>query len=136
MRDYSSHMIKEKLKQRKCEDEIIKNTVEYLCENGYVDDREYALNLISSLSAKKKGRKYIEFELRKRGIEDDLVSELVESNYVSPIEAAFEAELRKYGVPFEELGGKEKGKIINKLMRMGYSYEEISGCFGRICEDA
>ena len=132
MRDYSSAMIKEKLKLRGCGGEIADEVISGLRESGYIDDREYASNLIKSLISRKKGRKYIEYELGKRGIERELAEELLDENYTSSAFEALESELQKTGKPLSALERKDRGKIINKLMRMGYSYDEISDCFGRM----
>ena len=127
MRDYSSAMIAEKLRLRHCGEDIIKETVDELSASGYIDDRDYAARLVKSMvNFRKKGIKYIEYELKRKGIEEDIIREVLEENYVSSIDEAVSGILKKYPQPFEELDYKERNKIINKLLRMGYSYSEIT----------
>ena len=60
---------------------IIEKTKKYLKEKDYVNDEEYTLHFIKSALNKGKGRKYIEFELLKKGVAAEKISEYMEGLY-------------------------------------------------------
>lgn len=132
--DYTAFMIKEKLKRRECPTEIAEKAVGYLCECGYIDDYDYGQRLVSELSeVRKKGKRYIRFELKKKGISDEIAEELM-SECESDIFSAAENTLRKYNKSVNELDIKELNSLRARLTRQGFSHSEISDCIRRMKE--
>ncbi len=132
--DYTAFMIKEKLKRKECPEKIAEEAVAYLCECGYIDDYGYGQRLVSELSEiRKKGKRYIRFELKKKGISDELAEELM-SECESDIFSAAENALRKYRKSVSELEIKELNSFRAKLVRQGFSQSEISDCIRRMKE--
>lgn len=132
LKDYTSKMIEDKLRLRKLPEDIAKNVTKELEQKGYINNEDYGRRFIEdSVNLKNKGRKYIEFELTKRGFSREEASLLLDECYSSPIEEAFNKILRKYGKKYEELDIKEKNSVKNKLLRQGYVFEEITGLTGK-----
>lgn len=131
-RDHSEKELRDKLilkGYKKGADEAI----EKLKAGGYVDDERFAMLFARELHCLKKyGRKRIEQELFRKGIDRDIISEVLdetqfdESELVSLIE-------RKYSRYLSDEKGLQK--TVNGLLRMGYSYGEIRDALKIISEN-
>lgn len=131
-RDHSAKELLLKLRQ-KGYGESAEYAVDKLCSEGYVDDERFARMYVRELiNIKKYGRRRIEQELYRKGVDREIISFVLE-------EADFgEDELcalinRKY----LRLLSDEKGikKTVASLMRMGYSFSEIKSALNKIAED-
>ena len=131
-RDHSERELMTKLTQKGysdgAEEAIIK-----LRDGGYVSDERFARLYVRELQTfKKYGKRRIEQELYRKGVDREIIREVLEetdfdeSDLVSLIE-------RKYGRYLSD----EKGivKTINGLLRMGYSYGEIRNALREINEN-
>ena len=121
-RDHSEKELMTKLTQ-KGYTQGAEEAIAKLRDGGYVSDERFARLYVRELQTfKKYGKRRIEQELFRKGIDREIIREVLEetdfdeSDLVSLIE-------RKYG----RYLGDEKGiaKTINGLLRMGYSYGEI-----------
>ncbi len=121
-RDHSKKELIEKLRQ-KGHGEYAFAAIEKLEGYGYIDDRRFAFNFADELiRLKSYGKKRVEQELYRKGVERDIISEVIsECNFSS--EKLPELIERKY---YRYLGD-EKGvnKTVNALLRLGYTYSEI-----------
>ncbi len=132
LKDYTSKMIEDKLILKNLPEDIAKKVTKELEQKGYINNEDYAKRFIEdSINLKNKGRKYIEFELIKRGFSKEEATLLLDECYSSPIEEAFNKILRKYNKKYQELDIKEKNSVKNKLLRQGYVYEEINSLTGK-----
>ena len=131
-RDHSEKELMNKLTQKGythgAEEAIAK-----LRDGGYVSDERFARLYVRELQTfKKYGKRRIEQELFRKGIDREIIREVLEetdfdeSDLVNLIE-------RKYG----RYLGDEKGiaKTVNGLLRMGYSYGEIRDALKTINEN-
>lgn len=132
--DYTAFMIKEKLIRKECPEEIAEKAVGYLTERGYIDDYDYAQRLVNQLTEiRKKGKLYVRFELKKKGVCEEIIEELM-AECESDVDSAMENALRKYSKPVCELEYKELASLKAKLMRQGFSSSEINDCIRRMKE--
>ena len=131
-RDHSERELMTKLAQKGYTDGA-EEAVEKLKNGGYVSDERFARLYVRELKTLKRyGKRRIEQELYRKGIDRDTIREVLdetdfdESELVSLIE-------RKYGRYLSD----EKGiqKTINGLLRMGYSYGEIRDALKQISEN-
>lgn len=108
--------------------------VDKLKKAGYIDDERFARLYVKELqNLKKYGKKRIEQELYRKGIDREIIycvleeTEFPESGLIALIE-------RKY----MRYLSNEKGvqKTINALVRLGYSYGEIRDALKQINENA
>lgn len=132
-RDHSEKELMNKLHQ-KGYDEGAEAALEKLRRGGYVSDERFARLYTRELQTLKKyGKKRIEQELYRKGIERDIIrvvldeTDFDENELVSLIE-------RKYGRYLSDEKGVQK--TVNGLLRMGYSYSEIRDALKIINENA
>ena len=131
-RDHSERELMTKLSQKGYTDGA-QEAIRKLRDGGYVSDERFARLYIRELQTfKKYGKRRIEQELYRKGIDREIIREVLEETdfdedgLVSLVE-------RKYGRYLDD----EKGvaKTINGLLRMGYSYGEIRNALNRIKEN-
>ena len=104
-----------------------------LKEAGYVDDERFVRLFAAELrNLKKYGKKRIEQELYRKGIDRDIISDVLEETEFDESELVSLIE-RKFGRYLSD----EKGihKTVNALLRMGYSYGEIRDALRTINEN-
>ena len=132
-RDHSERELMTKLSQKGYADGA-EEAIAKLRNGGYVSDERFARLYVRELQTLKKyGKKRIEQELYRKGIDRDIIREVLEetdfdeNQLVSLIE-------RKYGRYLSDEKGVQK--TINGLLRMGYSYGEIRDALKIINENA
>ena len=131
-RDHSEKELMNKLTQKGythgAEEAIAK-----LRDGGYVSDERFARLYVRELQTfKKYGKRRIEQELFRKGIDREIIREVLEETDFDEDELVSLVE-RKYSRYLDD----EKGvaKAINGLLRMGYSYGEIRNALSRIKEN-
>jgi len=129
--DYTSKMVEDKLISRGLLRETAKEITERLENSGIIDNLDYGRKFIEdSCNLKAKGKKYIEFELSKKGLSKEDISSLLSEFYKPNTDEAIKKHIRKLNKPLNELDFKELNSLKSKLLRMGYSFEEISAAIG------
>ena len=124
-RDYSFKELYEKL-EANYSDDICMNVCKKLAEMRLIDDRRYGeLRARELFEVKRVGMFKAKQELRRRGLSDSIIKEVVEP-YADEEESFARLEQlveRKY----ERYLTDEKGvkKVKSALLRQGYSYSEI-----------
>ena len=105
--------------------DLLTQTSIYFEELGYLNDRQYALVLSRSLFRKGASPKVLSQRLRIKGINDDIISECLET--VLPpnadlIAALYLIKRRRYGAYASQDIKKDSKKILGVLARAGFSY--------------
>ena len=132
-RAHSEYELRSKMKLKGLADEA-DGAIEKLKKFGYVDDEHFASLFVSELiNVKKYGKRRIEQELYKKGIDRDVIRDALD-NAEFPEDGLKTLIKRKY---FRYLND-EKGinKTINALLRLGYSYSEIRDALSEINDEA
>lgn len=113
--------IADKLKKDFGED-IVEMTLETLQKYGYCDDKKYTLMYIKeSYKYKKNGPLKIKYDLKIKGVEEEIVRECFEETEYDFYALALEVLEKKYkGEPLTDF--KEKKKAFDFLMRKGFDY--------------
>lgn len=101
----------------------VDSAIDFVKQYRYLDDEDYVRRYIEK-NGRKKSRKQMVFELRQKGVQDDVVRAVLEEMPVDE-EAQIEAVLEKRGYPGTEATREEKQKISAYLARKGFSYEAI-----------
>lgn len=132
-RDYSSRDLEQRLK-KDFDPDSTRAAVEYMVEIGVIDDSRYAEALTRQLSRQKHyGRRRIKQELALKGIDSDIIDEVLE-----------EIDLDEPAMILELLNGKfernlsdQKGinRTIASLTRYGYSYSDIKSALQEYMEN-
>ncbi len=131
-RDHSEKELLSKLRQKGFA-EGAEQAIEKLRSYGYVDDARFAASYASELQRLKHfGKRRIEQELFKKGVERSVVSDVLSSLDFSEAELV-ELIMKKY---YRNLN-TEKGvqKTINALIRAGYGFGEIKTALSAIAEN-
>ena len=119
LKDRTRKEIEIKLNEKYRNRKMVEKAVEKLSELGYINDLDYA---VSYIVGKKYGRERITYDLLQKGIKKDTIEEayfIVEEEYEENME---EKKLEK---AIERNQGKEKNKLIQYLVRQGFSLNKI-----------
>ena len=121
-RDYTEAELRRKFHEGFYPEEIAELALDYGRSLRYVDDRRVAETYIRTRSREKSAR-YIKTALRNRGVDKELIEELLEAE--APDESAQicrELKKRRYST---ELDNKAEQRIYAALLRKGYTYGAI-----------
>lgn len=130
-RDYSYKELFEKLASSYDED-ICFYVADRLAELGILNDRRYAENLARKyIEVKKYGPYRASMEMYRKGINRELINEILEKYSENTIDVLYELVMKKYST---YLGDRDKvRKMKNALVRLGYSFDDINKVV-RMCE--
>ncbi len=131
-RDHSEKELKDKLSLKGYK-KGAEEAIEKLKASGYVSDERFARLYARELQTLKKyGKRRIEQELYRKGIDRDIIREILDETEFDEDELVSLIK-RKYG----RYLGDENGikKTVNGLLRLGYSYGEIRDALKRIGEN-
>lgn len=131
-RDHSARELLLKLRQKGYK-ESAEYAVEKLENEGYVDDERFARMYVRELiNIKKYGKRRIEQELYRKGIDREIVSLIMEETEFDTDELCALINRKYYRYLSDEKG---INKTVAALMRMGYSFSEIKSALCRVAED-
>ena len=130
-RDHGEKELLIKLRQKGFKEEA-EEAIEKLKYYGYIDDRRFAENYVKELiRIKLYGKRRVEQELYRKGIDREIISEVLEAAEFPESELVSLIERKYYRYLTDEKGIK---KTINSLLRMGYSYGEIKDALKAVSE--
>jgi regulatory protein len=127
-RPRSEKEVRENLKKKKASESIVELVIRKLKEQKFLDDKEFTNWWIEQRTLiKLKPKRVIKMELKQKGIDDELIDELLEkvSLHVPDLEKAkriVEKKIQKYksSEPF-----KTKEKLGRYLASKGFDYDTI-----------
>ncbi|MBX3042348.1 MAG: regulatory protein RecX [Candidatus Kapabacteria bacterium] len=130
----SEFQIRQKLKQKNYDLELIEYTIKKLHQNNLIDDNKFAENFINYALKKKWGKLKIINELRKRGVNICNFQEYLNSklNYDDIYESAKELALKKLNMIRKKTTEKQKDAIIRHLAGKGYEFAIIKNILKEI----
>jgi len=137
-RPLSVHEIKTRLCEHSSSPSAISAIIEKLESNGYLNDRQYIEMFLHSRARKAEGYSRIAMELRKRGLQPELIHEALAELYPAELEGraltqALEKKARTILPPMDE---KKTSRLYNHLLRKGFRagdiLREIRARFGRL----
>lgn len=107
--------------------------VERLEELGLIDDEAFAREYAQQLLTKKKySIKRASFEMQKKGIERDLIDEILEELEPDPVEQIVSLLETKYARYLDDEKGR--ARAVNGLKSMGYSWYDIKEAMAEFTE--
>lgn len=125
----STWEIKTKLKDKSFTEEEINHTIDFLLKLNYLNDNDFAFTFAKEkIKLKKIGPKLLRLELIKRGIDQDLSTEVIDDCYSHDLVndlICFHINKRKIEKK-ALLENKEKKKLTDFLMRKGFDWQSIS----------
>ncbi len=120
-RDYFRKDLEDKLYIKYKEKKIVLEIIEEMENREYLNDYNMAKQYINS--HKKYGRRRLEFELKRKNIENSIIDDLLSENIHIEIE-----ELEKN---VEKMIKQSPEKIYASLMRKGFQYKDIKEAIDR-----
>ncbi len=136
LRDYSTHKMRQKLKEKGFEVEHSEQVIEKLLELNYLRDDEYARMRVKQLIIKGYANSYIIRKVNQEKLsitneQIDLIRDEQNLGSDSQIRYLIEKKLRNKEVPTDyENKMKLKNKVISFLASKGYNYGQISSVIG------
>ena len=128
--DKTEYEIRTKLRQGGYPELLVDYAVDFLKKYRYVDDRRYARNYIRSYTGRKSRKMMVQSMLAK-GIQKELVDEVIEEQYGSggqdEKEIIYEL-IRKKRYAYDGSDWKEKNRVAGFLMRKGFQMEDVMYC--------
>lgn len=134
-RDYFSKDLEEKISK-----DSDKQTANLVCrrmrELGYVDDDALAKRYAGDMASRKGySRKKIEFELKRKGINEYLIEDILEEVVSDPVET-IKAVIHKKKYANNLENDKIHRRAVAALMRLGYDYSDIKQAIDEITEQS
>ena len=127
MRAYSQKELYNKLKL-KFGTEASERAIDKLLYMGYLNDESFAEYYAKYLfEVKKYDIKRISYELKNKGIDSDIISETLKILDNASISRIIEMLRSKYEKSLEN--EKDRKRLVNRFIRMGYSYRDIRAAF-------
>jgi regulatory protein len=136
----SENELRVKLKQKKYDENIIDETIEYLKEKEYLNDLEFA-NVFSSENIRNKfwGKNKVKAELMRKGVNNEIISQVLSKKFPegNDLNNAIELAQKKYRMLSKRnLEQKKiKEKMISFLFSKGYDYEVIKEALEQIVKE-
>ena len=123
-RDHSREELKRKLLTASFSEEAAEAAVQKVADMGLINDREYARKLARELLFRKRwGERRTVGEMLRRGLERELIAEVMEEAQPDPAVQLAEIIEKKYTpLPRDEKGQR---RMLNALARMGYGWSDI-----------
>lgn len=133
--DKSELELRTKLKRAFFPESCIQVAIDYVKQYGYINDIKYAENYIYS-HKNNKSKQALEFELRKKGISEDIIRNCMEEEYSLEMELeAIRKQIAKKCSNVSSLTSEEKVKLMASICRKGYSYENVKKCLSIMEEE-
>ena len=132
-RDRTEKELREKLVGKGYGEEEIEDTVEFLRNYGYLDDKRYASHFIhDAINLKKWGKIRIRTELARKGIDREIIDFSIEDAFAEiENDRVFEMMEKRFSdSDFSNM--KERTRIFNFFMRRGFTPEEIKGAMNKM----
>lgn len=126
--------VENKLKEKDFSEDIILRVINLMEKYGYIDDYSYAGSFLrDKFNLKGFGIKRIEYELKLKGVDNNIIQQVIEENNIDEVGKAVSLVHKKYE-EFSSLDFKEKKKVYYFLSRKGFSFSVIESAFN-ILED-
>ena len=123
-RDYSTLKLRDKLTERFADapERTIEQAIHRLQSERYLDDRRFATHFVHI--HKNRGRLRLATELKLRGIDLDMATEILDRNEWPSLATALKAKMEtlKVAPPFEM---RDAARLFRALQRLGYDEEEV-----------
>ncbi len=117
-----------KLEEKDYPKDIIEKVIKLLEKYNYINDYNYAGSFLrDKFNLNGFGIERIKYELKQKGISEEITQKVIEDNPLNETEKAAELVRRKYGEYNFDI--KERRKIAGFLQRRGFSYDTTKAVF-------
>ena len=134
-RSHTKKELYDKLIKKEYSLECVEQTVSYMEEEGYINDRDYAEKYLhDAMELKKHGISKIRTDLRRKGIDDfiieDVISECERDNSYT-IQKILQIRAKNYDLQDK----KQRDRLIGYMLRRGFSYGEVYSALMQYMEE-
>jgi regulatory protein len=138
-RQHSAFELKLKLRQKGYREDLISSVVNQLLESNYVNDYDFAKSFTEeNIKNKLWGQRKIEAELIKKGVNKEIISQIISENFSdgNQLEKAIVLGKKKYKSLVDRNTDKDKiqTKLYSFLFSKGYGYDIIKRTIDSIIE--
>lgn len=135
VRNRSEREIVDRLRQACYEPDIIEEVVEILRRLDYLNDRSFAEEWLKSrMDGRKMGRRGVAWELRRKGVQADIVEEVTSAcDDETERATALEAARRRWPALAGDDPRAARRRLAGFLQRRGFSWDTIHGVLEDIC---
>ena len=131
LRSHSRKELEQKLLKKGYSSESIEQAVEKLSSQGVLDDRMFGIELIKSRSRRKpSGKLKIRMELRKKGVPESIISDLLKE--YDSVELCYRAAEKKIGLLRGATDEVRKKKLEVFLYNRGFEWHDIQCVVARL----
>ncbi len=127
-REHSESELSRKLATRGFDADLIEATIAGLVAENLLSNTRFVESFVHSRFQRGSGPQKIHAELRKRGIEGDLINESIAGYDRQWLELVRQVREKKYGASLPE-DYKERTRQMRFLQQRGFTPEQISGAF-------
>lgn len=121
-RAYTRYQLEDYLQRKSADNDVIQRVLDRFEEVGLINDRDYAAEFIRARrSVKGTGPAVLRMELKKRGIDDDVIAAALEHRIGEDIDVAREIAQRKLASLSRFDSNTQSRRLVSFLMRRGYS---------------
>jgi len=134
VQDRSANELCQRLRQKGFAHEVTRRVVERLRELGYMDDRRYAIEYVRARMAQRPaGRRALYGELRRKGVDSEMIEEVLDECFGSVDEAALAAAAIEQRLPrLAKLDANTaRSRLVALLQRRGFDFEVIRDAVSR-----
>jgi regulatory protein len=124
-REYLQSQLAEKLAKKFDNSSFIPEVLERLVEENLQSDHRFIEAFICSRISRGQGETRIRLELKQRGANLALVSQLLEEAEIDWYELAFQTAINKFGQS-KPIDAKEKAKRMRFLQYRGFNFDQIN----------
>ena len=116
----STGELRERLARTGYTEATVETVIDRLLELGYLDDEEFARNVVR-FKARRYGPRRIKHDLRRAGIDEEVAREAIDEGFAecSEYETALAAARRRYNI--RDDSGAQARRVYGFLIRRGYS---------------
>lgn len=133
IKDRTEKELRDKLKEKNYDEYTIDDEVEFLSYYGYINDKRYAEHFThDGINIKKWGKSRIRAELLRRGVDRELVDNVIEDAFMDIEDDRLQCEMEKRFGNADFGNMKERTRIFNFFLRRGFSAEEIKGAMNTL----
>ena len=122
--DRTEHELRDKLTKSEYPEECIDDAIEYVKKYKYIDDERYALNYVR-FHQEKLSKQQLTVKLSQKGVNRDLITEALESEYEADDGEKIRILLKKKHFDYEKMDRKECNRIYQYILRRGFKSNDI-----------
>ncbi|CUA84566.1 regulatory protein RecX [Pseudidiomarina woesei] len=129
-REHSAQELRQKLKQRGFDHNVVELVLEKAQQQGWQSDQRFAQVWVRTCIARGDGARKINAQAQQKGLSSELIQQALAAEQPNWSDACFERLLRKFGEqpPQDQ---KQRDKIMRHLLQRGFSFDEIKRALER-----